>query len=130
MILDTNAYSALAQANPLIVSVIKGINNLSLPLPVIAELRFGFAKGTKQAHNEQQLQKFIAQPQSTVLMPVLETTWRYAELQLWCAQKGRALSHNDIWIAALAQEAGDILVTFDHDFEILSEIFGDKLLIL
>jgi PIN domain. len=45
-------------------------------------------------------------------------------------KKGRVLSQNDIWIAALAKETGGTLATFDKDFKALSDIFGDKLLIL
>lgn len=129
MILDTNAYSALALAHPQMVSLAKDATDFKLPLPVIAELRFGFAKGSKPDYNEQMLQKFLAQPQVSVLIPSLQTTVRYAELHLWCQQHGRALSHNDIWIAALAQEADDILATFDQDFTVLNELLNDKLLI-
>jgi tRNA(fMet)-specific endonuclease VapC len=130
VILDTNAYSAFAVASPVIAEVIRGVPDISLPLPVIAELRFGFIKGNKQAYNEHLLQKFLAQPQATVLKPTLETTRRYADLQLWCKKRGRALSNNDIWIAALAQEANDTLVTFDRDFDVFADLFGDKLMIL
>jgi predicted nucleic acid-binding protein len=62
--------------------------------------------------------------------PTLETTTYYAELQLLCNQRGKALSHNDIWIAALAREGSDILVTFDKDFTVLNDVFADKLMVL
>jgi tRNA(fMet)-specific endonuclease VapC len=130
MLLDTNAYSALALGVQSVSEAVDGYSELKLPLPVIAELRYGFAKGSKQEHNEQVLQRFLAQEQVSILMPTLNTTKYYADIQLFCIQKGRALSHNDIWIAALAREHNDTLITFDHDFEVLLEDFGDKLIIL
>lgn len=130
MLLDTNAYSALARGAPTIVEVIKTASEMWLPLPAIAELRYGFAKGSQAERNEQNLQRFLAQPQIAIAVPTIKTTKYYAELQLLCQQKGRALSQNDIWIAALAREANATLVTFDKDFEILAPVFDDKLIIL
>lgn len=129
MILDTNAYSALARGVPEVIELIKDKHELKLPLPVIAELRYGFAKGSQPERNEQMLQKFLAQPHISILLPSLKTTEHYAQIQLFCQRRGRALSHNDIWIAALAREANDSLVTFDQDFTTLTELFGDKLII-
>lgn len=130
MLLDTNAYSALARGIPAIVDVIRDVAELALPLPAVAELRYGFAKGSQAERNEQSLQKFLAQSQISIIMPTLKTTDHYAAIQLLCRQRGKALSQNDIWIAALAYETDDVLVTFDRDFKVLTEIFNDKLLIL
>ena len=63
-------------------------------------------------------------------MPTLKTTEHYAQVQLLCQQRGEALSQNYIWIAALARETDDTLLTFDKDFTALKETLGDKLIIL
>ena len=130
MLLDTNAYSALARGIPAVIELVSDAAELTLPLHAIAELRYGFAKGTQAERNEQNLQKFLAQPQISIAMPTLKTTAHYADIQLLCQRRGKALSQNDIWIAALARETDDTLVTFDKDFEVLSDVFGDKLIIL
>ena len=130
MLLDTNTYSALARGIQTAIDAINSADELKLPLPVIAELRYGFAKGSQTERNEKQLQRFLSQPQVSVIVPSLKTTEYYADLQLLCQRKGKALSQNDIWIASLALETDDTLVTFDKDFSILLEAFGDKLLIL
>ncbi len=130
MLLDTNAYSALARGFQSIVDIVSNAPELTLPLPVIAELRYGFAKGAQTEHTEQILQKFLAQPQISISVPTLKTTELYAKLGLYCSQSGRVLSHNDIWIAALTQETEQTLVTFDKDFVVLADILGDRLLIL
>jgi predicted nucleic acid-binding protein len=130
MTLDTVTYSALLRGIPQADTAIRSAKEINMPLPVIAELRYGFARGSKQHQNEQTLQRFLAQPQILILVPTIKTTELYADLQLLCVNKGKALSQNDIWIAALSQEANDILVTFDQDFRVFSEVLGKKLLIL
>lgn len=130
MVLDTKAYTGLANAQTELVEVIKKASDLIIPLPVIAELRYGFLKGAQTSKNEQNLEKFLAQPQINVVSPTFKTTAVYAELQLYCTQKGKALSNNDIWIAALTQENNETLVTYDQDFSIFSELWNDKLIIL
>lgn len=130
ILLDTNAYSALARGIPAIVNLINDATELALPLPVVAELRYGFAKGGQAEYNEQILQKFLSQPQISIVTPTLKTTEHYAAIQLLCQQRGKALSQNDIWIAALAHETEDSLVTFDKDFATLAGVFNEKLVIL
>ena len=130
MLLDTNLYSALARGIQPAIDALGAADELKVPLPVIAELRYGFLKGSQQEHNEQILQRFLAQPHVTIVTPGIETTAVYANLQLYCTQRGKALSHNDMWIAALAREAEDILVTFDQDFSVFSTLFGDRLILL
>jgi predicted nucleic acid-binding protein len=44
MLLDTNAYSALARGIPAAIEVISSAQELNLPLPVIAELRYGLQR--------------------------------------------------------------------------------------
>jgi predicted nucleic acid-binding protein len=130
MLLDTNVYSALVRGVQSAIDSISAAHELKLPLPVIAELRYGFLKGSQQNRNEHTLQRFLAQQNVAVVVPTLQTADMYAELQLYCVQKGKALSHNDIWIAALAQEANDTLVTFDRDFSVFSTLLGNRLILL
>jgi tRNA(fMet)-specific endonuclease VapC len=46
--------------------------------------------------------------------PVLE---RFGEFHSWAKSAGRALSHNDLWIAATAAATGAHLITADKDFD-------------
>ncbi|MGH2638188.1 MAG: PIN domain-containing protein [Rhabdochlamydiaceae bacterium] len=130
MFLDTNVYSALARGVQPAIDVVRAVPELRMPLPVIAELRYGFLKGSQRDRNEQTLQRFLAQPHVSVAVPSLETTNVYAELQQYCMQRGKALSHNDIWIAALAHESGEPLATFDKDFSVFSALLDEKLILL
>lgn len=130
MILDTNAYSALMRGWPSIVAAIADADELCLPLPVVAELRYGFSRGSQRERNESVLDDFLAQPQAVVLCPTLATTKIYATLHAHSTSQGKALSQNDIWIAALASEHSDAFATYDTDFEVFREHFKDKLLLL
>ena len=46
--------------------------------------------------------------------PVLD---RFAELHSWTKSIGRALGHNDLWIAATAAATNAHLITADADFD-------------
>lgn len=130
MIIDTNFYSRLVADPKSVLELLAGDKHVALPLPVVAELRSGFAGGSKQITNEANLTEFIESNTTTVLLPSEATTYIYAELQQYARYKGKALSNNDIWIAALAREDGDTLVTFDRDFDVFQGLFGNKLNIL
>lgn len=46
--------------------------------------------------------------------PILD---RFGEFHAWAKSIGRAISHNDIWIAATAAATGAHLITTDADFD-------------
>jgi predicted nucleic acid-binding protein len=130
MIIDTNVYSALDRGSRAAIDALRGQTNLYIPIFSIGELRYGFLNGNKQKENEFQLSKFLAQERIDILFPTLKTAEIYGQLATRCRQAGRALSNNDLWIAALASEANELLVTYDKDFAVLADFFGDKLVIL
>jgi predicted nucleic acid-binding protein len=102
-------------------------SELNIPLMVIGELRYGFLGGSKQSDNETKLSRFLAQPHIQILLPGSATTGHYAELCQYAARRGRALSHNDLWIAALAQEHGHSIATLDKDFAVFEPLMGTRL---
>lgn len=50
--IDTNRYSDLVKGVPAVVEIVAAAEEVLVPLNVVAELRAGFAAGTKQAANE------------------------------------------------------------------------------
>jgi tRNA(fMet)-specific endonuclease VapC len=119
LILDTSAYSALKKGVPQVVSAVNSAGQLFIPTIVVGELRYGFLKGTKNDENEAILQKFLASPDVEILDITLDTTIHYAELYAHAKQKAKVLSHNDLWIAALARQTKTELLSLDKDFETL-----------
>jgi predicted nucleic acid-binding protein len=130
ILIDTNVYSAANLSSAVAISTLKQSDLIYVPTIVIAELRAGFLGGSKQDYNDMILDKFLSDKRVEVANVTLATTIIYAELADYAKKRGRSLSHNDLWIAALAKENGLKLVTFDRDFEVFADILGDKLLVL
>ena len=59
--LDTNRYTDLCRGDAQVRAILEGADEILLPLPVLAELRAGFAHGSRRAANERVLAEFLAQ---------------------------------------------------------------------
>lgn len=130
ILIDTNVYSASNLGAIEAIAAQKQSDLIYLPAIVIGELRTGFLGGYKKEFNNNTLNKFMSDAKVKIATVTLDTTNHYAELADYAKKRGRALSNNDVWIAALAKEHNARLVTYDKDFEVFADIFGDKLLIL
>jgi tRNA(fMet)-specific endonuclease VapC len=78
--IDTNAYRRFADGDHAVLEHIRSAERLALPIPVIAELRAGFALGTRGAENERTLSKFVDSPRVELLSCDEQTTHHYAAL--------------------------------------------------
>lgn len=74
VVLDTNAYSDFMRGNSDRVRVIRAARSIFLPLIVLAELRAGFASGGRESSNAANLQRFMASPRVSTLLPDEQTT--------------------------------------------------------
>ena len=120
--LDTNAYSDFMRGVAARVQVVRTATRLFLPLFVLGELRAGFAAGNQQTTNENNLNRFLASPRVTVLLPDDATTKHYAQLFVELRQQGTAIPTNDLWIAALVQQHGLTLCTSDLHFHHIKQV--------
>lgn len=120
--LDTNRYVDLAAGSPEVVHVLERAEEIALPFVVVAELRAGFAVGTKGAENERVLQRFLRKPDVRVLHPSDATTRTYATLYRQLRQSGTPIPTNDLWIAALVVEHGLLLYSRDAHFRHLPQL--------
>ena len=117
LLLDTNAYSALAQGEPATASLIQRADELMLSVVVIGELRYGFRFGERLEENESKLLDFLNRP-FVATVPVTEVTAdRYARIANSLRRRGNPIPQNDMWIAAQAMEHGADLCSFDAHFE-------------
>ena len=130
ILIDTNVYSASNIGNADAIAVMKQSSVICLPTVVIAELRAGFLNGNKNEINNKVLNDFLSDEKCQIVDITIDTTRTYAQLAYFAKARGRSLSNNDIWIAAIAKEKDLKLVTFDKDFEVFSNIFNNQLLIL
>jgi tRNA(fMet)-specific endonuclease VapC len=119
---DTNAYTAFCRGSPKASSVIKHAEDVVLPFIVLAELRAGFACGTKGKDNERLFSQFLNTPRVSVLYPDGQTTHHYARLFFQLRRQGTPIPTNDLWIAAVVTQHNLTLLTTDHHFEHLPQI--------
>ena len=102
--------------DPEILSILSIATQVMVPSIVLGELYSGFRRGNRQSQNELQLQTFLKKPSISILDVTAETALRYAEIDVYLFSKGRPITRNDVWIAALALEHGCILITRDANF--------------
>jgi predicted nucleic acid-binding protein len=121
VLLDTNAYSHFVVGRSW-VKIIYQAPRVFLPLPVLGELRFGFANGNKSEANESRLDDFLDEPLVDIVCPDDMTSRHYARIALQLRQKGIEIPQNDIWIAALAIQHNLWLCTSDAHFDHIPQL--------
>ena len=120
--LDTNAYSDFMRGVAERVELVRTVQAIVLPLFVLAELRAGFAAGNRESTNAANLQRFLASPRVSVLVPDEQTTHHYARLHRQLRGDGRPIPTNDLWIAALAVQHDLLLCTADRHFRRIPQL--------
>lgn len=120
MILDTNAVSALLAGEPLIGELLAPSPRHHLPVVVIGEYRYGLLIST---YGDQLLPVFqMLIRESTVLHVDEATTEHYAIVRHELRTRGRPIPENDVWIAALARQHAQPIVSRDDHFDELPEL--------
>ena len=120
--LDTNAYRLVMDGDDRATQLVQQAARVCLPVPVIAELRYGFLNGTKGKRNEAGLTRFLSQPRVEVLVCDDATTHLDAQLKLELKRAGTPIPINDVWIAALTLQHQAVLLTMDSDFDRLPQV--------
>ena len=120
--LDTNRYRDLCDGDPGVVALLEGAEQVLVPFVVLAELRAGFAAGTRGRENERALRRFLGKRGVEVLFAGDATTRAYAELYRQLRAQGTPIPTNDLWIAALVVEHDLALATRDPHFRHLPQI--------
>jgi predicted nucleic acid-binding protein len=120
VILDTNALSAWAEQDEALLAVLPASHLLMLPVIVIGEYRYGIRRSRWQRELESWLDSAI---RAVRVLPVtLETTESYAAVRTMLHQKGRPISANDIWIAALAVQLRLPVLSRDAHFDVVDHL--------
>ena len=115
MILDTNAVSALFAGDPAIERLLSGSDRHHLPVIVLGEYHYGVLRST---HRTRLLTLLDALARESILLHVDERTAEaYAVTREKLRQAGRPIPENDIWIAALALQHGEPVVSHDRHFD-------------
>ncbi|MDJ0763279.1 MAG: type II toxin-antitoxin system VapC family toxin [Myxococcota bacterium] len=120
--LDTNRYVDFCRGEETIFEALKRAHEVVLPFVVIAELRAGFACGTKAKKNASTLTRFLGKPRVRTLFPDDSTTHHYAYLFKQLRKQGTPIPTNDLWIAALCVQHELLLASSDAHFHHLPQI--------
>ena len=120
--LDTSAYSAFNRGDKRLKDWFKADIDIIVPSIVIGELRAGFAAGSRRKENEGLLQRFLDSPNVSVETISDSTTKIYAEIYLRLHAKGKPIGTNDMWIAAVALQQDNELLTLDEGFEHIPDL--------
>ena len=120
--IDTNRYSDLVRGDGVVAEVVSSADEVVIPLVVVAELRAGFAAGTRSTQNESVLRRFLTQPGVSVLCPDEQTSFHYASVYSQLRRAGTPIPTNDLWIAALVLQHGLVLYARDRHFNLLPQI--------
>lgn len=120
--LDTNRYTDFWAGDAQVVNVVELAEEVFLPFAVVAELRYGFLKGSRPAQNEQVLQTFLGKRGVSILFPDDATTRYYATVQHQLRRDGTPIPSNDIWIAALALQHALTLYARDKHLDHIPQL--------
>lgn len=115
MILDTNAVSSLFDGDETLEGLLASQPRHHLPVIVIGEYRFGLFR----SRYREQLGALLATlvRESSVLLVDETTAEVYSSVREELRRKGRPIPENDIWIAALALQHQQAVVSRDNHFD-------------
>ena len=120
--LDTNRYVDFCRNQKDAVTILEYAANIFLPFVVLAELRAGFAVGSKGSENERTLRRFLMEDGVSILFPDEQTTHHYANVYRQLRNQGTPIPTNDMWIAALVLQHDLALCARDEHFDHLAQL--------
>jgi tRNA(fMet)-specific endonuclease VapC len=120
--IDSNRYTDLGKGIAEVVETLESAEWVYLPFVVLAELRAGFALGSKGTHNERILRQFLMRSGVDVLNADEQTTHHYGAVYRQLRQQGTPIPTNDLWIAALVLQHNLVLYARDKHFDSLPQI--------
>jgi tRNA(fMet)-specific endonuclease VapC len=120
LILDTNALSAIADGEPTATGQLTQGHEVSIPVIVLGEFRYGIARSRYRRQYEDWLSDFLLVVQ--VIEVSEETTRHYASIRVELRESGTPLPANDLWIAALCRQYGRPILSRDRHFDVVNKL--------
>jgi tRNA(fMet)-specific endonuclease VapC len=116
ILLDTNAYVAFKCGVREAVEVIRHAPLIGINSVVLGELLAGFAVGSREAANVEELKRFIGSPRVRLFFLDDVTASHYAGVYRDLRRVGQPIPTNDMWIAATALQHQLAVMSFDGHF--------------
>lgn len=114
-LLDTNAVIALQAGDADILALFDADEEILVPAIVIGELYYGAYNSGRVEANVAVIDDFAGA--NTVLACDAETAKVYGQVKHALRAKGQPIPDNDVWVAALAQQHGLVVLTRDEHFQ-------------
>lgn len=115
MVVDTNALSAILDAEPDARQQFFRTREFAIPVIVLGEYRFGIAQSRRKREYERWLEDLVSV--SRVLVVSEETAVEYFKIRVQLKEAGTPIPSNDTWIAALCQQHGLSILSRDRHFD-------------
>jgi tRNA(fMet)-specific endonuclease VapC len=128
LLLDTNAYSAFKRGEPEALEILLHAPLIGLDSIALGEILGGFAGGSKEAWNRQQLEEFYSSRRVQRILVDERTAEHYAAISVDLKRKGLPIPTNDMWIAASALRHDLALFTYDGHFQYVSGLLVGRTL--
>jgi len=120
VILDTNGLSALADGEPGLEPLLRRAVQVTIPVIVLGEYRYGISRSRNHIHYEQWLAEYL--PGFRILNIDEPTTIFYSAVRRELKKAGTPIPSNDVWIAALCRQYSLPLLSRDRHFDAVSGI--------
>ncbi len=120
MILDTNALSAWVEGHSAIETSLRSARRLIIPSIVLGEYYFGIRRSRHRVRYEDWLRRFL--PLTEIATVTHATADVYADIRLELRRLGAPIPSNDVWIAALARQHTQSVLSNDAHFDCVNGI--------
>ena len=120
--IDTNRLTDLFRGDSALAEQLSVAEEVWIPLFALGEIKAGFQGGTQRHRNEMLLNRLLAKPTVSVLMPGRETAEHYARIFVQLKRAGTPVPDNDLWIAAQVLEHDLVLITRDRHFAFIPQL--------
>jgi len=120
LILDTNALSAIADGEQAATAQLMHAHEVSIPVIVLGEFRYGIARSRYRRQYEDWLADFLLVVQ--VIEIGEETTPHYASIRVELRESGTPVPANDLWIAALCRQYARPILSRDRHFDVVNKL--------
>ena len=120
MILDTNALSAWTEGLPAVEISLRSAGRLIVPSIVLGEYYFGIRQSRHRARYEDWLRQYL--PLAEIATVTQATADVYADIRLELKRLGAPIPPNDAWIAALARQHAQPVMSNDAHFDVVDGV--------
>lgn len=115
LLIDTNAVSAVLEENSVVVAILVASDQIYVPSIVLGELYYMAENSGRKQANYERVARFMKG--RIIVNCDAITAALYAKVRHSLKVKGRPVSENDLWIAALAVQYNLPVLTRDSDFQ-------------